>query len=1180
MRKTSRVRKPYLILTVFLVSQIQPLPYLAAESIQPSINAGPVIPEISAAEVSQITNPSGSLPVNALQGSLLPAGPLSPAESLNELSGSLSTILNAATVPALPSNTRLVQRSQGVLELVIPSSFEDRLDDVIPSSVADDFEDADLANVEFAALLSALNEQLADFYDFVAFFPTQNVLNNRLDYLDEVMDDSGALAFGAALKNDIMGIGTHTNDPRIQALNQAFGPYFEDEFSLLMTEVNELGPQQGTGFFDQKAINNELPGDAFRNFVFLQEMGHRWGTFLSSGGDYQANPLGILGRDRAHWGSFFDGGISPMDGMDWKQNFTNTFELDRLYGMDIDDIVKYGQGLISTIPQNVVFNDFDLYAMGLLAKEQVQPSFVIQNPTRAGQALNEDNFQQLLQDPNWLLYDRIINGTKKTITIDDIIAIEGQRNPSSAASQKNFNIAFVILKSSSSDSTVTPVRGMVDSLAANVSSIWSNATKGLSTMTAGPIAGAADSFKDRILQVFDQHKEPIDAGALSGLNNEVETSENNQASLADLESLWTEVNNLYKSLSLLARSPSISGLFGNISAKLLEIQTWIADFEELYEDELPDASEIIDTAFHSDDLVASLVNQVSAGGILPVGFYAYLESLIEDYNSITPVVMNEMAQNLSGINQDFLAKFTGYENFLQENQGLLSSLKAPASVYDPNAHSVLPNMPNATIQTGYYASTSSRVKSSLIALTHDGFDFTYDVYNTSKGFVIGEVDFGNHPGELPELFTLGLKGPAKGNAKMIFVDDQGNKANFVVSFTGVIRNYQFDFSGGNVSAGFDRTQIKKIQIQIDQKLMTTSSNYKGYIQLRTEGLDYKEEINPYLNNPGLPLHILPNRPTVSVIGGNDLGIKPYGKVTSFDHFGDGQFWFGYDVEDSIDSNVFARINFEKAPGYLPEQFMMRVDGPSGSKIEVKIVDIYGHIADFELNLEEFNVFVFNLLADSITPWFDRNQISHIDFKISGRLANYNKTGVIGVSKAGLTYRGYAGGSPLDANLHTVLSNTPSIVNEEGRINPLDDPGEIESFSQISANHFKFRYALDDPTSYVTSSLVFNNGPGILPEVFALGVKGPNEGKLLVRIVDENGNFVEFLLRLFGILKTYKLDFGNINQPWIGPYPFDRDKIARIDFIADAVPFPYDDDFLLGENDEGTIEILTAGLKYP
>ena len=138
-----------------------------------------------------------------------------------------------------------------------------------------------------------------------------------------------------------------------------------------------------------------------------QESGHRWMVFMRFR-DRRNGTMSdaMLGRACSHYNRFLDSGGSVHDGFDWKDNGNGTFTADERFGY------RYG--------------DLDLYGMGLLAPDELPPFFLI------------DDIPGYRHVPCGL-YDMTpgrplgmtVQGTRVDITIDDIIAANGRRIPSS-----------------------------------------------------------------------------------------------------------------------------------------------------------------------------------------------------------------------------------------------------------------------------------------------------------------------------------------------------------------------------------------------------------------------------------------------------------------------------------------------------------------------------------------------------------------------------------------------------------------------------------------------------------------------------------------------------------------------------------------------------------------------------
>lgn len=143
----------------------------------------------------------------------------------------------------------------------------------------------------------------------------------------------------------------------------------------------------------------------------VHEIGHRWMNFLSN----TALAPGI-----PHWpiSSLASGvmGFSIL-GSGAGGTFNSSFQAN-------------GDGTYRLVPAADTggYNDLELYLMGLLPKDSVGPHIVFQNQS---------------QFP--LASGAMAAGPVTTLTVDDIIAVHGARNPAYGAAQTNFRLAAVVL---------------------------------------------------------------------------------------------------------------------------------------------------------------------------------------------------------------------------------------------------------------------------------------------------------------------------------------------------------------------------------------------------------------------------------------------------------------------------------------------------------------------------------------------------------------------------------------------------------------------------------------------------------------------------------------------------------------------------------------------------------------
>jgi hypothetical protein len=149
------------------------------------------------------------------------------------------------------------------------------------------------------------------------------------------------------------------------------------------------------------------------------EMGHRWGASASAKINGETIPLGPV-----HWTRGLQAPVafpyqrpteaSAMGGGYWQDNFDGTFtQLD-------DDYYVPATG----------YSYLDLYLMGLISAAEVPDFFLLKNLVPAGKSANGHP---------------LFKADRNKISIQDVIAAEGPREPDVDHSQRNFNTGIVLL---------------------------------------------------------------------------------------------------------------------------------------------------------------------------------------------------------------------------------------------------------------------------------------------------------------------------------------------------------------------------------------------------------------------------------------------------------------------------------------------------------------------------------------------------------------------------------------------------------------------------------------------------------------------------------------------------------------------------------------------------------------
>lgn len=222
-----------------------------------------------------------------------------------------------------------------------------------------------------------------DEYDFLVIFTN----------FDFRMPDEEAIAFYSEIKNDTQGIGLEIFDN-----------------SALYGSSGKLQGMVDMGNIYNVETNPPDPGFRSSLSTLGHELLHRWAanvSFIDSSGDANTS---LLGKDGNHWSFLLDSDGSVLYGNDWQDN---------------------GDGTFTSLAARKYYSPLDLYLMGFYDRSQVPPMLLIDNPgidpARASGA------------------GVTVDGTARYITIDDIIAAEGERIPGPAESQKTFKTAFILI---------------------------------------------------------------------------------------------------------------------------------------------------------------------------------------------------------------------------------------------------------------------------------------------------------------------------------------------------------------------------------------------------------------------------------------------------------------------------------------------------------------------------------------------------------------------------------------------------------------------------------------------------------------------------------------------------------------------------------------------------------------
>ncbi|WP_082507133.1 CARDB domain-containing protein [Duganella sp. Root336D2] len=253
----------------------------------------------------------------------------------------------------------------------------------------------------------------ADKYDFIVVF--SNFEYNTKD----------ALAFHIGVQNKVGGLGLEAFDNTAEFGSRGKLLGYIDMAALSRYNLNPYS----TGF--DRVLQ-----------VFAHEFLHQWGSHVKVRGPDGKPSDVLLGRDGAHWSFLLDSGASVEFGNQWQDN---------------------GNGTFTSVAGQQFFSPLDLYLMGMLKKEEVPPFFLIDSPAVDKKRLPENGVT--------------ISGSRRNLSIDDVIAVEGPRTPDAEHAQKEFRLGFVLL--------TRPGEKVSDEVLANLGAVRTAITTRLSVLTGG-----------------------------------------------------------------------------------------------------------------------------------------------------------------------------------------------------------------------------------------------------------------------------------------------------------------------------------------------------------------------------------------------------------------------------------------------------------------------------------------------------------------------------------------------------------------------------------------------------------------------------------------------------------------------------------------------------------------------
>jgi hypothetical protein len=246
--------------------------------------------------------------------------------------------------------------------------------------------------IDNLALTRRFYQSFADRYDSIVVWTD---FNSDLD---------GAFAFEITTQNDVMGIGDELfNDAPL------WGSAGELESYVFMGNVNRYPSSP-------EARISGAGGRPTTLGLLAHEFGHRWLASVRFEDDGRRSDA-LLGRQQAHWSFFLDSDASFLEG---------------------NDIVEESESRFRTIEAVSRYSALDLYLMGLAPLGEVAPFFFVDDATGIGSTGLVDKESSPQTGVS-------LSGTKQQVLLDDILKVEGAREPSFETSPKEFRQAWILL---------------------------------------------------------------------------------------------------------------------------------------------------------------------------------------------------------------------------------------------------------------------------------------------------------------------------------------------------------------------------------------------------------------------------------------------------------------------------------------------------------------------------------------------------------------------------------------------------------------------------------------------------------------------------------------------------------------------------------------------------------------
>jgi hypothetical protein len=289
-----------------------------------------------------------------------------------------------------------------VYDTELATAIEEAATGVAPGNGAGGLTAVDFAHAAAVAGTGALVESFRDRdgLDTVAvarkFYATHpDDYQQLVIYTSRRLVPAGTFSFEQTVHNTDAGIGASQAD-----LTAEYGSRGRLESFITMDTIGKYPDD----------INQRFLGEDSTLTVLAHEVGHRWlaNARFRDGATTSAE---LLGRDEVHWSFFMDTDGSYMEG---------------------NDIAPQADGRFRTAGASLRYSALDQYLMGMRDASEVPPFFFVRNPTGTDTDPGQNPAMGV-----------VFGGTRRDVTMGEVVAAIGERNPRGAPWARPFREAFV-----------------------------------------------------------------------------------------------------------------------------------------------------------------------------------------------------------------------------------------------------------------------------------------------------------------------------------------------------------------------------------------------------------------------------------------------------------------------------------------------------------------------------------------------------------------------------------------------------------------------------------------------------------------------------------------------------------------------------------------------------------------